>query len=285
MRHTLLRASFATTLVSLAAAPVWAQALDLPRPSPAASVTQQVGLTDISVEYSSPAVKGRKIWGGLVPYGKMWRSGANASTKVNFSKDVNIGGTAVPAGTYALLTIPTNTTWTVIFNKDTGIGGNTGAYQQDKDVARLTVRPKMGPHRERLTFLFANTTDDETQLDLEWEKLRVTIPIKVNTTEQALANIKSVVGNTWRTYANAARYHLDTKKDLDAGLGYANQSLALKEDWFNLWIKAQLLAAKGQTQEAHALAEKANQLGSQNPQGFFMAADVQKALSAWKPKK
>jgi hypothetical protein len=149
------------------------------RPSPAAKVTQRVGLTDITVEYSSPAVKKRKIWGALVPFDKIWRTGANASTKLTFSKDVTIDSKSVPAGTYSLLTIPTAKSWTLIINKATDIGGSVDEkYKQDQDVVRVTAKPKAGPLRERMTFIFSDTTDDATNLDLEWEKVRVTLPIK-----------------------------------------------------------------------------------------------------------
>jgi len=129
----------------------------------------------------------------------------------------------------------------------------------------------------------ADFTDDEASLNLEWERLRLSIPIKVNTAEQALANIAASIDGTWRTYAFAARYMLEAKKDYNTGLKYIDQSLALKEDWLNLWIKASLLAAKGNYKDAHALAEKAYQLG-QKAEFFFFEADVKKALSEWKKK-
>ena len=150
-----------------------------PAASPAAKVTAQVGTTEVTVEYSSPGVKKRKIWGELVPYGKPWRTGANSSTKVTFSQDVEIGGKSVPAGTYSLLTIPTAKTWTIILNKNTGIGGNIDEkYKQEEDVARVTVTPTRIPARERLTFIISDAADDSATIDLEWEKLRVSIPIK-----------------------------------------------------------------------------------------------------------
>jgi hypothetical protein len=187
MRNILCTSALASTLLlggaSLQAqTPAPAQELK-PRPSPAAKVSQQIGNTMVDVEYSSPGVKKRKVWGELVPEGKLWRTGANASTKVTFSKDVTIGGKPVPAGTYALLTIPTPKSWTVILNKDTSIGGNMDKYKQDQDVARFTVTPKAGgPARERLTFIFSDVTDDAGNLDLEWEKIKVSIPIKVKAT-------------------------------------------------------------------------------------------------------
>jgi hypothetical protein len=275
----------AALAVMLSAGPAAAD-LELPRPSPFAKVTQDVGLTTITVDYSSPGVKGRKIWGGLVPYDKLWRTGANRATKITFSRDVTFAGKPVPAGTYALFTIPTKGDWTVILSKKADQAGTGQEYKQEEDLMRAQVKAKPAPPRERLAFLFSDFTDDKASLDLEWEKLRVSFPIVVATEKQALANIASTLDGTWRTYASAARYMLETKKDYDTGLKYIDQSLALKEDWFNLFIKAQLLAAKGSYKEAVPLAEKAQALGKQGPPGsFFIEADVAKSLGEWKKKK
>jgi hypothetical protein len=150
-----------------------------PAASPAAKVMAVVGTTEVTVEYSSPGVKKRKIWGELVPTGKPWRTGANSSTKVTFSQDVEVGGKSVPAGTYSLLTIPTPKSWTIILNKNTGIGGNIEAkYKQEEDVARFTVTPTKFPARERLTFIISDASEEGANIDLEWEKVRVSIPIK-----------------------------------------------------------------------------------------------------------
>ena len=259
--------------------------LDLPRPSPFAKVTQDVGLTQISVDYSCPGVKGRKIWGALVPFDKMWRTGANRATKITFSKDVTFVDQKVPAGTYALFSIPTKTgEWTIILNKNAEQPGTAREYKPELDQVRVKVHAKPAPHRERLAFIFSDFSDDRAALDLEWEKLRVSIPIKVDTAEQALANINREVGNAWQIHANAARYMLESKKDYDAGLKLIDQSLALKEDWFNVWIKAQLLAAKGDVKAAYPLAQKAYDLGQKAGPGFFFEADVKKALTDWSKK-
>jgi len=257
--------------------------LELPRPSPFAKVSQDVGLTTITVDYSSPGVKGRKIWGGLVPYDKMWRTGANRATKITFSRDVTFAGKPVPAGTYALFTIPTKADWTVILNKRADQAGTGTGYKQEEDLLRVPVKPKAASMRERMTFLFSDFTDEKASLDLEWEKLRLSIPIGVATEKQALASINATLDDTWRVYANAARYMLENKKDYDAGLKYIDQSLSLKEDWFNVFIKAELLAAKGRYKEAYPLAEKAQGLG-QKSENFFLDAEVKKALADWKKK-
>lgn len=256
---------------------------DLPRPSPNAKVSQFIGLTEITVEYSSPAVKGRKIWGELVPYDQMWRTGANQATKVSFSRDTTFGGHLVLAGTYALFTIPGKGAWTVILNKKAEQSGTGSDYKAELDLVRFQVHPKPAPMRERMTFLFSDFTDDKGSLDLEWEKLRLPIPIKVSTEAQAIANINKTLDNTWRTYASSARYMADTKKDYDTALKYIDQSLALKEDWFNLWIKATIVAAQGHRKDAIALAEKSYELGKK-AEVFFWEGEIRKTLAEWKKK-
>jgi Protein of unknown function (DUF2911) len=257
--------------------------LDLPRPSPFAKVVQTVGLTDITVDYSSPGVKGRKIWGGVVPYDQMWRAGANQATRITFSRDVTFAGKPVPAGSYAFFVIPTKGSWTVILNKRADQAGTGRDYKQGDDLLRAQVQPKAVPMRERLAYLVADFTDDQATLDLEWEKLRLSIPIAVATAAQVATNITSAIDGTWRTYANAARYLLETKKDTDTATKYIDQSLALKEDWSNLWIKAQVLAAKGNYKDARAQGDRAYELGKKSD-GFFLEPEIKKTLAEWKKK-
>jgi hypothetical protein len=261
-----------------------AQALELPRLSPSAKVSQTVGLTEITVEYSSPGLRGRKVWGTVVPYGEVWRAGANQATKVSFSKDVTIAGTAVPAGEYALFIIPQKAPapWTVIISKDTKQWGSF-AYKKEMDFLRLDVKPVTITERERLAFGFPDFTSDSATLALDWEKVRIPIAIKLGTTEQAAAGIKNLEANPQSPFTQAARYHLEQTKDLDAALKLADKSISIQEDWLNDWTKAQILAAKGDKKGAHAMAEKADALGQKAPAGrYFFAADVKKALGEWK---
>ena len=281
---TKILAPFGAAAIALCLGGVARADLDLPRPSPFAKVVQTVGLTDITVDYSSPGVKGRKIWGVVVPYDQMWRAGANNPTKITFSRDVSFADKPVPAGTYAFFVIPTKGAWTVILNKKADQAGTGRDYKQADDLLRVQVTPKAAPFRERLAYAITDFTDDKASLDLEWEKLRLTIPIAVQTSAQALANINSAVDGTWRTYANAARYMLESKKDYDTGMKYVDQSLALKEDWYNVWIKAELQAAKGNTKDARATGEHAYELGKKSD-GFFLEGEVKKTLEEWKKKK
>ena len=274
--------SLATALLATGA---YAQAPEIPAPSPKAKVDQRVGLTDFSVDYSSPGVKGRKIWGALVPLGEMWRTGANAPTKLTASKDFTFGDKAVPAGTYVLLTIPGASSWTVLLNKNLGVQGTNG-YDPKDDVARVDVTPSSAGPRERLTFLFSDTSDEATRLDLEWESLRVSVPIKVDTKAQVRAGIDKSLADAWRPHFAAGRYLYDSGGDLDTALQYLDTSIGIKPTWWNTWIKAQVLAKKGRSADAIAAAQKAQDLGK-NDETFQnnFKANVDKAIADWKKAK
>lgn len=266
------------TAVSLVMPGAARAAIELPKPSPAASVSQRVGLTDVEVEYSSPAAKGRKIWGDLVPYGELWRTGANAATKITFSRDVKVGGKDVEAGTYALLTIPSKGDWTVILNSDTGLSGTRG-YDEKKDVARATVKTASIPKRERMTFLFADTTDDGAELRLEWDKLAVRIPIAVATDEQAAKSITGVAGDL----SQAARYLLDENREPERALALAESAVGIDPSWINTYVLARAQAAGGKYAEAVESAKKAQELGNK-AEYFFWKDEVAKSIEEWSAK-
>jgi hypothetical protein len=269
-----------TTLTPIAAA----QRLELPLPSPIARVTQNVGLTEITVDYSSPAVKGRKIWGGLVPYGEVWRAGANSPTKISFSKDVSIGNTAIAAGSYGLLAIPNKNAWTFILTRKPD--RSAFEYKPDADAVRVDVKAVAVSMRERLQYSFGDFADqNHVALELEWEKVRVALPIKLATAEQVEGSLKGYEENMWSPLNQAARYQLDQTKNISAGLSLVDKSIAIRETWFNTWTKAQLLAAKGDYKTAHTMAVKADELGQKaGPDRYFFKDDVQKAINEWKSK-
>jgi hypothetical protein len=266
---------------ALAAFPAAAAAdLELPRESPPSRLSQQVGLTDISVDYVSPAVRGRKIWGGLVPYGRPWTFGSTQAPRLRFGRDVTIGDKLVPAGTYALFAIPDKADWTLILDKNADQPGAGRDHRPELEVARVRVRPKATSAREHLTFLFASFSDDDAALQIEWDKLQVVLPIGVNTSRQVAADLVGL-DSTWRSFANAARYMLETKKDYPAGLRYIDQSLALKQDWYNVWIKALLYAAKGDYKAAGREAQLAYDLGTKSSDAAFPEAEIKRTLADW----
>jgi hypothetical protein len=271
----------ALAAVAAVVSPALAQTLEVPAPSTKAKVEMRVGITDFSVDYSSPAMRGRKIFGGLLPYDKLWRTGANASTKLTASRDFTFGETAVPKGTYSVFTIPGASSWTVILNKNADASADE--YDAKNDAARLTVTPAASGTRERMTFIFSDTTESTTRLDLEWESLRVSVPIKVDTQAQVMAGIDTTLAEAWRPYYQAGRYVVESSGNLDIALQYLDTSIGIKSTWWNNWWRAQALAKKGRTADAIAAGEKALEIGKGN-ETFeqFFKADVQKTVDGWK---
>lgn len=258
--------------------------LKLPQPSPYAKVMQTVGLTEIKVKYSSPAVRERKIWGELVPYGQIWRSGANKNTIIHFSGPVTIGDTKVEGGKYSFFTIPGESEWTVVLNKNTEHWG-AGGYDEAKDVVRVKVKPESTPARERLTFFFSDTQKNVTHLDLEWAGVRVRLPIHVNTDEQVSANITQEIEGLWRVPANAARYLVDNKQDLDQAMKLVEQSIELKKNWYNLMVKGLVYAEKGKVKDAIKVTKKALKHGDESGAYEFYAGQMKASLAKWEEAK
>jgi hypothetical protein len=286
---TMRRSAFLAVLAA-AATPVLAQ-LATPLPSPNATVSQVVGVTKIEVAYSRPHVKGptrkeeRVIWGELVPYDKVWRTGANAVTKITFDGDLMVEGQKLAAGSYGLYTIPGKTEWTVIFSK-VSTGGPD--YKVENDALRVKVKPVPTEMHETFTILFPMVTSDSAVLALLWEKLAVGVGIVVDTKAQFLANAKDAVAKAkaddWQTPLTAARYLYDNKYALDEAARWLDKSIATKATFGNLSTKANALAAEGKTKDAVAAAEKALAAGKaaeQKPSPEAVAA-LEKKIAEWK---
>jgi hypothetical protein len=237
----------------------WAQQLDLPRPSPKATVTQTAGLTDVTILYCRPSVRGRAIWGGLVPYDQVWRTGANEATTITFADDVTIEGTKLPAGTYGLFTIPGKDEWTVIFNKGAKQWG-AYEYKQADDVLRIKVKPQATEFHELLTFAFPVVTTESATVAIVWEKLAVLFTIKVDTVDKVLAAARKAIDD-WRLPYRAATFCLDNNVNLAEARGWMDKSIAMKETMYNLAGKARFLALDGKKADAIALAKKAIAVG------------------------
>ncbi|WP_324291542.1 DUF2911 domain-containing protein [Corallococcus sp. BB11-1] len=282
MKNKLL-GCMASALMTLTAMPAMAQ-LQLPAPSPAAKVSQGVGVSEISVEYSSPAVKGRKVWGELVPNDKAWRSGANSATKITFSHPVTFGDKAVPAGSYAIVSLPSQKGWKVMLNTDLGLWRGGAPYDASKDVASVSATTTAIPARERLTYLFTDTTDTGTRLDLEWEKLRVSVPITVDTAALAKVNIEQAEKDAANMHTSAAAYLAGTSKDHAAALKHADAAVAANPTWYTHWIRASVLSQAGKYAEARKAAQTSWDLG-QKDKNFFYRDQIAKALAEWKNKK
>ena len=192
-----------------------AQNLETPRPSPNATVSQTVGVTHITIDYSSPGVKDRTIWGELVPFGEVWRTGANEVTSITFDDPVKINGNELPAGTYGIHTIPGETEWEIIFSKDTEVDAGSD-YDPEKDALRIKVKPEETPFIERMIFIFTNTTDDKTTANLWLEKLHISFDIEVNTQELVFAKANEEL--TWGPSFQAANYCLTNDVNLEQGM-------------------------------------------------------------------
>ena len=268
----------------LVAAPVTASAqapVELPALSPKAKSEQRVGVTDFAIEYSSPAVKKRKIWGALVPYGKVWRAGANQSTKLTASRDFKFGGVPVKAGTYSVFMVPSRTTWTVHLNSDLKAGQNN--HDASKDVAKVTVKPvALAAPRERLLYVFNNTSDDRVSFELEWERLRVAVPITVDTKAHVAATIESIEKGAGLPHFLAANYLHESGDDTKA-LALVDKSLAIQPSWRGEWLRARIYRKQNKKAEALASAKKAQQMGTNDPiYEQFFKADIAKAVNEWK---
>ncbi|MEQ1565416.1 MAG: DUF2911 domain-containing protein [Myxococcota bacterium] len=259
-----------------------AQELELPALSPSAMVQQQVGVVELTVEYSSPGKRDRAVWGELVPYGEVWRTGANATTTFETTGDVTIGGAVVPAGKYGLFSIPGKDEWTVILSNVAD--GSPFAYDVKDDRVRVTVKPQEGPARERMTFVFSDTTETATSLDLEWAGVRVALPVTVDTPAMVNAAIGSYVEGAGGGLARAGRYKAE-HGDLPGALKLLDASLAIEETWYNVWLKADALHQQADHKNAYKLATRAMELGTAaGDDEFFWKDRVEKALAEWKKK-
>lgn len=257
----------------------------LPQPSPKCVLEQTVGLTQVRVEYSRPGVKGRKIFGELVPFGQVWRTGANAATSISFSEDVQWGGKTLAKGEYALFSIPGPAEWILIFNSNEGQKGSVN-YKEALDVLRLNVKPEPCEFTERFTIEVNPVDDQEGELALRWEKTRVSVRFRTHTTEQARKNIEDFANQfagQWYDLANAAKYAFENGLLPDKQLELVDKSIALRDHFFNKFVKAKILHRSGKVAEAKALMKEARDWGEKNPSGFYDAykAEIEKCLKEW----
>jgi hypothetical protein len=285
-----------------------------PRPSQKASVMQTIGVTDVTITYSRPGVKGRTIWGDplpeqastkgeatlddqnvrpkgapIVPWGHAWRTGANEATQFVVTDDVLINGQKLPAGSYSLHTVPTKNEWTIIFNS---VANQWGSFSYDpaKDTLRVKVKPEwVSMNKEWLEFWIDPINDNSAQVSIRWEKVRVPFTVEVKdvkalTLQKARAAVAAAKPDDWRTPLQAANYVLlsEDKTDPTEAIGWLEQSIKAKETFGNLSTKARWLASQGKTQEAIAAGEKALVLGKEAKAN---TSDLEKRLAEWKAKK
>ncbi len=231
-----------------------------PQPSPTSKIEQSVGLSTITVEYSRPGVKGRKVYGDLVPFGQPWRTGANQGTKLTFSDDVKINGKEIKKGKYSLFTIPGENEWSIILHTDANLGVPGGDdYKVADEAIRFTAKPsKLGFNMESFTIDFANIKDNGADLYLAWENTVVSFNIDVNTDARVMAGIKSTMaGPSAGDYMNAANYYSSAGKDINQAVTWAAKAVSMgSNQFFNLRQYSLILAKAGKYTEAIAVAKE-----------------------------
>ncbi len=239
--------------------------LNLPRQSQHALVTQRIGITDITINYHRPLANGRQIWGKVVPYGQVWRAGANENTTISFSDPVTIEGQALDKGTYGLHMIPGENQWTVIFSKDSTSWGSF-SYKQDQDALRVNVKPQTAESHDALAYDFNDVKPDSTVVTMSWDKVAVTFKVQVNVNEIVTTSIhRQLYGLNqyyWEGWDDAAGYFLANKINLDEALKDEDQSIQAEERFDNLMNKAKILEALGRKEDASLYRGKALDKGS-----------------------
>ncbi|HTY59938.1 MAG TPA: DUF2911 domain-containing protein [Bacteroidota bacterium] len=267
---TIFRCLAAASLVFLAA-PHGARSqaeITAPEASPKALLTQTVGIADIQVSYHRPGVKGRPIWGALVPWGEVWRAGANENTTVTFSQPVSVAGKPLAAGTYGLHMIPGKEEWTVIFSRNATSWGSY-FYKETEDALRIKVRAQPAPMMEWLQYEFSDLTDSTATLALRWEKLEVPVSLAFDTRGLVLSGIRDVylrgsAGFTWQGFYSAAQYCLRNSVNLQEALTWADRSIAMDENFSNLRVKASILEKLGSLKDVPALRERSMELATES---------------------
>jgi hypothetical protein len=275
---------FASALVSNCGVFAQTSAVQFPSPSPTEMLKQHVGLADIEIVYSRPGVKGRLIFGGLVPYGEVWRTGANASTKISFSTAVKLNGTEIPAGKYALYTIPGKKEWTMILSKDTGLNGAFG-YNPTNDLARFQVVPvKLAKPVETFTIDVNDIRDDSATINLVWEKTRVPLKLELDLVSVLVPQIEAAMaapgGN--KPYYQAAMFYYEHGQDLRKASQWIDAAIAQRETYYIVHLKAKILAKLGDKAGAIAAAKRSTELAikAEGPRSGYvkMNADLISSL-------
>lgn len=249
--------------------------VEFPAPSPAAIIKQRVGLTDVEIDYSRPGRKGRDVFTLLAPYGMVWRTGANTETRITFSTAVKLNGADIPAGTYGLYTIPGETEWTVIIDKNAKMWG-AYTYDPKDDLVRFKATPvALADPVETFTIEFSDLRDTSATLNLIWDKVRVPLKLEVDFVPQVVAQIDAAMAaEGTKPYMASAQFYLEYGLDLKKALGWVDAALADKPDaYYLLLLRARILAKTGDRDEAIAAANRAIAAAKK-------VADAQPAASA-----
>jgi tetratricopeptide (TPR) repeat protein len=265
MKNRILQLSTAFALAAFFSLNSQAQTLKTPAPSTTQTIKQNFGLGDITLEYSRPNVKNRVVFGDLVPFGAIWRTGANGSTKLTFTEDVKIAGNALAAGTYALYSMPNKDEWDFMIYKDLTLGGNVGNYKPENELFRFKAKPTMLTTKvETFTMHFADVTNTSTNIELQWDKLSIAIPVTVEIDAKIMKNIETAMGDT-KPYFGAATYYFENKKDMAKALEWSTK--AFENNPKAYWIahlKAKVQAEMKNYKGAIETAEKSKMLATED---------------------
>ena len=247
----------AVLLLSLISLGSMAQGIKTPAPSPTQTLKQDFALSSIEINYSRPAAKGRKVFGDLVPFGKIWRTGANGATKITFGEDVKVGGIPVKSGSYAIYSVPNANEWEIIINKGANNSGLTG-YKTEDDVARFKVKPmQLSMNIESFTIMLGNLTASSASVQILWENTAVEFPVVADIDSKIMAQINTAMTVDSRPYFQAASYYFDNGKDINKALEWANKAVEAQPTAFwVLHLKAKVQAKAGDKAGARATAMK-----------------------------
>ncbi|MGZ5242783.1 MAG: DUF2911 domain-containing protein [Bacteroidia bacterium] len=274
MKHkNLLHKAAFMAVFMLISATSWAQ-IKMPAPSPGSKVTQAVGLSDVTISYSRPSAKGRKVFGDVVPFDQKWRTGANQSTKITFAEDVKVEGKDVKAGDYALVTIPGKTEWTIILHKNINMGGNLGKdYKADEEVVNVKVKPiNLANKVETFTINFADLTMNSANVELSWENTAVKFNITTDVDSRVMKDINDkMAGVSASTYYQSARYYYDTNKDIKKAVEYINKAVEMDPKFYIVYLQAQILAKSGDTKKAIEAANRSIKLAKEADNADYVA--------------
>jgi tetratricopeptide (TPR) repeat protein len=251
--------------------------VDLPKLSPRSIVSQEIGYTTITIDYGRPSVHGRKIWGDLVPYNKVWRTGANEATTIQFNTDVLLEGKTVQAGRYSFFTIPTEKNFTIILNK---VDKQWGAfnYNQKEDYLRIEVKPHKSDFVESMLFYFSEINQSSVKLNFAWEHLSFTCKIEVDVLSQAYGKIKEALANAksddWQIYSASANFAADNNVYIDEALQWAEKGILINQNYYSFFVKAKLLYKKGIYIEALKTIDKSRDAGRNDKNYEFFVAQI-----------
>jgi hypothetical protein len=278
MKNTGIYGIAGAVIFSLLTMTTQAQTVKTPAPSPAQTIKQNFALGEVSVEYSRPSVKGRTVFGDVVPFGKTWRTGANGATKITFTEDVKFEGKDVKAGTYAIYTVPNKESWDVMLYTDLTMGGNVASYKAENELLRVNVKPTaLAAKTETFTINFADVTATSTTLELLWDKTRVPVKITAEIDAKIMKNIETSMSADARPYFQSATYYYENNKDLKQALVWANK--AVEQNPTAFWVmmlKARIELKLNDKTAAIASAEKTAAMAkeAQNDDYVKMANDL-----------